>query len=100
MKNLDLSYNQIKDISTLGSLTALEELSLRNNNASGLGAIKGLDSLYYLSLDISQTDDISIFENLNNLKYLTLSDLPDREVKDEDIDRLGKVLPDDCDIYS
>jgi Leucine-rich repeat (LRR) protein len=50
IRYLDLSFNKIRDLSPLASLSALETLDLRYNNISSLGPLMRMNSLKKLDL--------------------------------------------------
>ena len=74
LKYLDLSYNQIIDISALKDLTNLNTLYLDGNQISDISALKDLTNLNTLDLRNNQISDISTLEDLTNLNTLDLSD--------------------------
>lgn len=73
LKRLDLSSNQIDDISNLESLTRLTTLNLNNNQSIDLEIIANIKSLTSLNLSGDQIDDISPLEALTKLKSLNLN---------------------------
>ncbi|MCL2109219.1 MAG: leucine-rich repeat domain-containing protein [Oscillospiraceae bacterium] len=73
LMELNLSNNNISDISVLSSLTNLEYLYLLNNNISDISALAGLTGLRELNLDNNNIGDFSVLGNLTNLTLLALS---------------------------
>ena len=69
---LDLSNNEISDISELGNLNRLEELYLANNQIGYIDILSNLSNLRELDLSGNQIDDISPLLELNNLEYVNL----------------------------
>lgn len=99
---LDLSFNNINDISKLQNLTKLEELDLKSNNISNIEAIAQLDKLkgasfnnndiasipvlnwteiQYLDLGTNKLTDINNLSNLTNLEELYLQNDLDSETE-------------------
>jgi hypothetical protein len=70
---LDLSFNQISNISLLSSLTSLILLNIAGNQASDISPLSSLN-LDYLYLDKNEIVDISPLSSLTNLLVLTLAD--------------------------
>lgn len=68
LQNLDLSGNEISDISPVGKLERLQSLNLSDNNIMDIGPLRGLQQLK--ELDISK-NRINSFVHLNYLKKLT-----------------------------
>ncbi len=71
---LDLSFNNISDISTLSGLSNLISLVLNENQISDIGALSGLTNLEFLCLGNNQISDISALSELTNLNLLEFSD--------------------------
>ncbi len=69
---LDLSDNQISDISELWDLYRLEKLFLANNQLGYIDGISNLISLRDLDISGNQVDDISPLFALENLEYVNL----------------------------
>src|SRR5690625_846099 len=69
---LSLEFNNINDISALGSLTELIELYLTDNLISDISTLENLDNLEKLYLDFNNINDISALGNLTNLVELAL----------------------------
>ena len=70
---LDLDNNSISDISALAGLTKLERLDLNNNSISDISALAGLTELDWLSLSNNSISDISALAGLTSLSELYLS---------------------------
>ncbi len=70
---LDLSGNNITDISALASLTNMQELSLYNNfNLTSIGAVSNMKKLTYLNLCSVDVKDLSPIRNLTKMRSLHL----------------------------
>jgi Leucine-rich repeat (LRR) protein len=69
---LDLSGNQITDISGLWSLDMLEELFLANNNIGYIDALSNLVNLREVDLSRNEIDDISPLLVLDKLEFVNL----------------------------
>lgn len=69
---LDLSNNEISDISELKNLERLEELYLANNQIGYIDILSNLSNLRELDLSGNQIDDISPLLELDNLEYVNL----------------------------
>ena len=72
LKNLDLTFYDISDLSGIEKLVNLEELDLRNNRISDLKPLKNLVNLKKLYLASNDISDLSGIEKLVNLKTLYL----------------------------
>jgi hypothetical protein len=95
LTRLDLSYNNITDISALEGLTGLTSLDLWNNDISDISALSGLTNLTYLDLDSNNISDITALEGLAKLKTLYLYGNP---LTQEQVDVLREALP-NCRIF-
>ena len=73
LKSLDLSFNQIQDISFLKSLTQLKSLHLSYNQIQDIFFLESLTQLKSLHLSYNQIQDIFFLESLTQLKSLHLS---------------------------
>ena len=71
---LNLSRNEITDITPLSNLTNLMELNLSENFIEDLRPIKNLKSLKILNLTENEISDISPLQNLTNLHTLILDE--------------------------
>ena len=81
MKILNLTGNQITDISPLSQLNNLKELRFGNNQVKDISALESLENLEVLNFggtplpeDGNQVEDISVISNLNNLVFLNFYD--------------------------
>lgn len=72
LTGLDLSKNQIEDISVLANLTNLTEPYLWGNKIQDISALANLTNLTELSLWDNQIQDITPLANLRRLKQLCL----------------------------
>jgi hypothetical protein len=72
-EDLNLSNNQISDISPLSNLTSLEWVVLDDNNISDITPLANLTNLTKLSLSDNQISDISHLASLTNLVMLHLA---------------------------
>jgi hypothetical protein len=73
LTELDLTVNQISNISILSGLTNLTELHLGGNQISDISVLSGLTNLERLDLWDNQISDISVLSGLTNLEGLDLS---------------------------
>ncbi|MEG3840661.1 leucine-rich repeat domain-containing protein [Microcoleus sp. herbarium14] len=73
LTKLNLSTNQITDITPLSRLTNLTELHLYNNQISDLTGLSALINLTELELQFNQITDITGLSALTNLTELSLS---------------------------
>lgn len=71
--NLNLSGNNITDISALRNLTNLSILSLKKNNITNINPIANLTNLKSLDINENQISDISPLANLKKLKILKIN---------------------------
>ena len=72
LADLDLSYNQISDVTPLAHLTQLIYLDLSDNQISDITPLAQLTQLTRLELDRNQINDISPLAQLTQLTELTL----------------------------
>ncbi len=70
LSKLDISHNQISDISLLGKLSQLQSLNLSYNQISDISTIHELKQLSVLNLNNNQVTDISPLEYLFEKKLL------------------------------
>ena len=70
--SLDLTGNEISDISDLWNLKQIEELYLGRNQIGYIDALFNLKKLRILDLSGNQIDDISPLLQLENLEYVNL----------------------------
>jgi Leucine-rich repeat (LRR) protein len=73
LSELNLSGNQIDDVSPLSGLTQLTELNLSNNEISDLKRLTGLIQLTELNLNNNKIEDIRPLSDLTHLERLYLS---------------------------
>ena len=93
LTTLDLSFNNLSDVSPLRGLNNLTALDLNwNNNLSDISALAGLTNLTTLNLGYNDNlSDVSPLSSLTNLTTLNL--LYNKELKSADVDVLDKALP-------
>ncbi|WPD21832.1 MAG: COR domain-containing protein [Candidatus Electrothrix scaldis] len=72
LHTLDLSGNNIDDISFLKDLVQLHTLNLCNNNIRDISALKNLKKLQYINLSRNNIEDISVIRNFLFLKELNV----------------------------
>ncbi|WP_163323727.1 leucine-rich repeat domain-containing protein [Draconibacterium mangrovi] len=72
VKILDVSNNELTDISNLWDLHDLEELYLANNQIGYIDALSNLSKLRIVDLSGNGIDDISPLFDLENLEYVNL----------------------------
>lgn len=89
--SLDLSDNQISDISSLENLINLEKLELSDNEIKDISPLQNLKNLKELNLKCDEFTDISPLANLVNLEYLGLE--CGYCSPKEEIEKLQKALP-------
>ena len=90
IKELEIDYAGISDISFLENYTNLKQLTLRNNEISDITPLTGLTNLTELYLDNNQISDIKPLAGLTNLGSLVLYG---NQISDEDIAWLKEKLP-------
>lgn len=73
---IDLSYNQISNLSWLSNLTDINKLDLSYNQISDLSALSSLKNLNILYLNGNQVYDFSPLLSLTKLTFLDLSGNP------------------------
>ena len=73
VKRIDLSGNNIINLSGLRSLTKLEEIYLADNKINNILPLINLKNLKILDLSNNHIKDISYLFNLNKLEYVNLS---------------------------
>jgi Leucine-rich repeat (LRR) protein len=83
---IDVSNNEISDLSPLIGLKNLEELNLSDNQIGYIDALSYLGSLRSLFLCNNYIDDVSPLFELENLEYV---DLSGNKIDIEQIDRLA-----------
>ena len=72
---LELSSNELTDISGIKLFKNLEKLNLAYNKINNISDIENLIKLKVLYLNSNPLNDISVIKNLNNLKYLNIDNL-------------------------
>ncbi len=73
IRELDLSSNQISDITSLEGLTRLDSLYLSNNQISDISCLQGMTLLHTLYLAANQIEDISSLSGHIQLQTLNLA---------------------------
>ncbi len=76
---LDISDNQISDISALKNLINLRNLDIDDNQVSDISALKDMTRLTVLDIDDNDISDMSPLKNLTNL---TVLDLHNNQISD------------------
>jgi hypothetical protein len=76
IKELDIAGCEIKDLSPLAGLSALEQLVLNDTPVSDLAPLAGLTMLRWLWLDSTQVSDLSPLAGLIALESLYLRNTP------------------------
>jgi hypothetical protein len=69
---VDLSNNNLTDISELGHLRQVERLYLTNNHVGLIDALSNLRVLQVLDISFNDVDDLSPLFDLNHLSYLNV----------------------------
>lgn len=87
-KYLDISNNEITDISPLTELSNLEELNLSDNNVGYIDALSNLRNLRSIHLCNNCIEDISPLFELSNLEF---ADLSGNCIDDDQISRLTEM---------
>lgn len=86
---LDLSGNEITDISRLSTLTTLEEIDLSNNQIGYIDTLSNLVHLTRVDLANNEIDDIAPLLSLQNLKFVTLTGNPVSNAAIEKLEKIG-----------
>ncbi|KYH34458.1 internalin-A precursor [Clostridium tepidiprofundi DSM 19306] len=73
IKSIDLSNNNIKDISALGYYHSLKELNLSNNKINNISTLRYLRGLEKLDISNNLVQNIYSLRYLRNLKSLNIS---------------------------
>ena len=73
LTHLNLSSNQISDITSLKELKNIQTLDLYNNKIIDISPLKELINLQYLDLYYNRISNITPIENLTKMKILLLS---------------------------
>jgi hypothetical protein len=95
LTSLNLSYNKIKDVSPLASMTDLITLNLNQNLIDNITDLSNLTALESLSLRYNSVYDLKPLYNLTGLKSVDLRNNPVSLIQ---IDELAQALP-ECAIY-
>ncbi len=85
--SMDLSGNNINDISEIIECRLLKELYLSNNQISIIDPIGNLGDLTQLDLSYNQVDDLAPLSRLKHLEYVNISGNP---VSTDQIEKLKK----------
>ena len=73
---LDLSFNQLTDISGIRLFKNIKKLHLWNNRFfKDISKLKDLKNLKFLDISSNQITDISVLKNLNKLEVLDINNL-------------------------
>jgi Leucine-rich repeat (LRR) protein len=72
--NLDISVNQIKNITSLSNLTRLKSLNISCNYITDITPLQSLINLESLNISTNLIDDVDALRNLTRLKLLDISD--------------------------
>ena len=91
LTTLQLSGNQITDLTPLAGLTGLKELHLNNNKIVDLGPLANMKELRSLVLQNNQITDLGPLEKLVSLKDLSIINNP--QLRFPDVTRLQEALP-------
>ncbi len=76
---LDLSFNQLSDISVLGQLNFLKVLMLKGNQIAKIASLANIRTLVELDLDtnsIDKMEEVSCFEHHQSIAVLNLQHNP------------------------
>ena len=73
LTKISASGNQVSDISFLNTLNNLQNINFSNNNISNIDAISNLTNIKYLYLDNNQIQNISALSNLNSLREISIA---------------------------
>lgn len=92
VKVLDLSYNQIFDLTKLEYCIYIQELYLQNNKINYIDALGYLPDLRVLDLANNEISDISILFELKCLEFVNLLGNPVPMNQIEKLKRLGVVV--------
>ena len=71
LEDLDISDNEISDLSPIAGLTDLVLIAMsRNHDISDFSPLKNLKNLEWITFVETQVSDISVFRELTNLRYI------------------------------
>ena len=73
LSRINISHNQVSDLSPIAGLINLQELRANDNHISDISPLKGLTNLTLLELERNQVSDISPVRNLKNLTLLQVN---------------------------
>ena len=73
LRRINISHNQVSDISPVAGLIELRELWIRDNPVSDISPLRGLTNLTHLGFEDCQVSDISPVRNLTSLTFLDFS---------------------------
>lgn len=82
LKGLDLSKNQIEDLSPISSMSELEYLDVRSNKIKHLPNLSKVSKLKFLDLASNHINKISELKKTAKLQYLNLNDNQISELND------------------
>ena len=97
LKNLNLTHNNLTDISPLEGLMQLETLCLAENKLTNVNALSGLSQLEDLNLEDNELTDVSALAGLENLRTLSLGKNPG--LSSDQLEEIHAALP-KCEIFS
>lgn len=72
LTTLDLSYNDIEDISSLSNLIHMKELNLENNKVVDISALSNLIYMKELNLEHNNISDINAIKDFTSLTNLNV----------------------------
>lgn len=72
LKILNISNNNLSDLSVLKNCTALEELNAENNGVSDISFVSSLKNLKILVMNFNYISDISVLANFSTLEKIWL----------------------------
>lgn len=87
-KFIDISNNEITDLTPLTELSNLEELNLSDNNVGYIDALSNLTNLRSIHLCNNSIEDISPLFELSNLEF---ADLSGNSIDEDQINRLTEM---------
>ena len=74
LTKLDLSYNEISDVSKLTDLTKINYLILTGNKIFDINPLNKLDKVTYLSINKNHIEDISVVASMKNITSFNCSE--------------------------
>jgi len=96
LRILVLNNNEIKEIKGLGPLTHLQELHLNDNHIKEIGGLETLTNLQYLDLRNNEIQEIKGLETLTNLQTLYLGGNPLRDSERHLVSRNAQEIVRHC----